>query len=94
MSSIFASSIPPQSFIGLVKDLEMERVRIQKLKPLHNFINAGLATLLLAIAIVGINSLNDARAENARTGMAHKQINDQVVVCSLDNCRRTQTLDA
>ena len=94
MNSIFASKIPAQSFIGLVKDLETERKRIQRLKPLHNFINAGLAVLLLTIAVLGINSLNDARAENIRAGAAHKQINDQVVVCSLDTCRRTQTLDA
>ncbi|WP_321397533.1 hypothetical protein [Emcibacter sp.] len=94
MKSIFSSDIKPQSFLGLIRDQELELARTQKLKPLHILINTGLAALLFTIAVTGFTALDKARSENSRASLSHKQVNDQVVVCSLDTCRMTQTLDA
>ncbi|WP_417319718.1 hypothetical protein [Emcibacter sp.] len=94
MNSIFAGDIPSRSFLGLIRAQEQEVERIRQLKPLHTLINAGLAALLVSIAIAGFATLNEARTENNRIGMSRKQMNDQVVVCSLDNCRMTEVMDA
>jgi hypothetical protein len=94
MSSLFTNDMSPQSFLGLVRAREQEMARTRKLKPLHILINAGLAALLFGIAVMGFASMNEARNGDGRLDMPPKQINDQVVVCSLDTCRLPATLDA